>query len=172
VGLNRPGDDGGGLAAVPRAADAGPDEGDLEAADRGDGGAAGVLAELQPDQSRAPAGMLALELAGDAEQLAGGRRDRSAVATIAGVEAVEAIAAEQPPDLADGAVGDRQVGRDPGQWDTLLVAAHDLLAERDGERARHDSRLREPAMGDHRLMKAYIIHVDAQRHEFLRIPWC
>ena len=38
----------------------------LEAPDRGDGGAAGVLAELQSDQSGAPGGMLSLELAGDA----------------------------------------------------------------------------------------------------------
>ena len=152
--------------------DAGPDEGGLEAADRGDGGAAGVLAELQSDQAGAPGGMLALELAGDAEQLPGGRRDRTAVAAIAGGESVEAMPAEQPPDLPDGAVGDRQVGRDPGQRDTLLMTSHDLLAERDGERAGHVSRLREPAMGDHRLMKAYVTHVDTQRHEFLRIPWC
>jgi hypothetical protein len=152
--------------------DAGPDEGGLEAPDRGDGGAAGVLAELQADQAGAPSGMLPLELAGDPEQLPRGRRDRTAVAAIAGVESVEAMPAEQPPDLADGAVGDRQVDRDPGKRDTLLMAAHDLLAEGDGERAGHVSRLREPAMGDHRLMEVYITHVNTQRHDFLRIPWC
>ena len=74
-------------------------------------GAAGVLAELEPDQPGPPGGMLALEFAGDAEQLPGGRRDRSAVAGIAGDEPVEAMATEQPPDLPDSAVGDRQSAR-------------------------------------------------------------
>jgi hypothetical protein len=152
--------------------DAGPGESDLEAPDRGDRCAAGVLAELEPDQPGPPGGMLALEFAGDAEQLPGGRRDRSAVAGIARDEPVEAMATEQPPDLPGSAVGDRKILGDPSQWDTLLMTTYDLLAERDGERAWHVSRLREPAMGNHRLMKAYITHVHRQRHEFLRIPWC
>jgi hypothetical protein len=172
MGLDRLGDDDDGSAASPRAVDAGLDEGDLEAPDRGDGGAAGVLLELQSDQARAPGGMLALEVAGDAEQLLSRRRDWAAVAAIAGGKSVEPMPAEQAPDLTDRAVGDRQVGRDLGQWDALLMASHDLLAERDGDGARHASGLREPAIKDYRLTKAYVTHVDKQRHELLRISWC
>jgi hypothetical protein len=138
--------------------DSGPDESDLEAADRGDGGAMGVPAELESDEPRAPGGVVPLEVAGDAEQLLGARGDRAASAGIVRVEPLETTGAVQPPDLADRAVGDGQVGGDSGQGDALLMTADDLLAERDRERAWHGSRLREPATGDHRLTEAHVTY--------------
>jgi hypothetical protein len=48
VGEGRLAGQGGGHTAAPGPMDAGADEGDLEAPPRGDGGAIGVLAELQP----------------------------------------------------------------------------------------------------------------------------
>ena len=152
--------------------DSGADESDLEAADRGDGGALGVRAEPESDQAGAPGGMVPLEVAGDAEQLLGARGDRAAPAAIARVQSLGTPEAVQPPDLADRAVGDGQIGGDSGQGGALLMTANDLLAERDREGARHGSRLREPVTEEHRLTEAYVTHTHAQSHDFLRIGWC
>jgi hypothetical protein len=152
--------------------DPGADEGELEASDGGDPAVPGVGAELQPDQSGAPGGMVALQLASDAEQLDGARGDRAPQAAVIRRQALRAVAAEEPPDVADGTVGDRQLGRDPGQGDALLVTAHDLLTEGDREGARHGGRLRGPATKDHRFTKYDLIRAYCQRHDFLRIGWC
>lgn len=146
----------GGRPTAPRPMDSGADESDLEAADRGDGGPMGVRTESESDQAGAPGGMVPLEVAGDAEQLLGARGDRAAPAAIIRVQSLEPPTAVEPPDLADRAVGDGQVGGDPGQGDALLMTADDLLAERDREGARHGSRLREPATGNHRLTEAHV----------------
>jgi hypothetical protein len=61
------GDHDSGRTAMARPMDSGADESDLEAADRGDGGPMGVRAESESDQAGAPAGMVPLEVAGDAE---------------------------------------------------------------------------------------------------------
>jgi len=86
------------------------------------------------------------------------RGDRAAPAAIVRVQSLETHTEIQPPDLADRAVGDRQVGGDSGQGDALLMTADDLLAESDREGARHGSRLREPATGNHRLTEAHVTH--------------
>src|SRR4051794_11612806 len=149
--------------------DPGADEGDLEAPHRGDGGALGVLAELRPDPPGAPGGMVALQLAGDAGQLAGARGDRAPPGARVRGQPLEAMSAVGPPDLADRAIGDRQRGGDPGQRGALLMTAHDLLTERDREAARHRSRLEEPATGVHWSTAAHVTPAYRQRHGFLRV---
>jgi hypothetical protein len=113
--------------------------------------------------------MVPLEVAGDAEQLLSARGDRAAPAAIVGVEPLEAAGAVQAPDLADRAVGDREVGGDPGQGGALLMAANDLLAEREHEGTRHGSRLNRPTTGDHRLTEAHVTYTYEQSNDFLRI---
>jgi len=154
----RLGDHRGGRPAAPRAMDPGAGEGELEAADRGEGGPMGVRAELESDQAGAPGGMVPLEVAGDAEQLPGARGDGAAPAGIGRGQSLEAPGAEQPPDLAGRAVGDGQLGGDPGQGGALLMTTDDLVAEREREGARHGSRLRGSATGDHRLTEAHVTH--------------
>jgi hypothetical protein len=82
VGMDRLGDHHGGCTAAPGPMDSRPDESDLEVSDRGDGRIMGVLAELQSDQPGTPGGMVPLEVAGDAEQLLGARRNRATQAAI------------------------------------------------------------------------------------------
>ena len=142
VGLDRLGDHDGDRAAAPRPMDSGPDEGELETSDRGEAALGRVLAELESDQPGAPGRVFALEIAGDLEQFLDSRGDRTTTGAIVGSQSLAVVSAEQPPDVPDRAIGDRQLGRDPGQGDALLMTSHDLLAERDRERARHGSRLR------------------------------
>ena len=172
VGQGRPGGHDDGRTAPAGPVDPGADEGELEAPDGGERAALGVRAELQPDQSGTPGGVVPLQLASDAEEIDGARGDRAAQAAVIRHQAVGAVAAEEPPDVAGGAVGDRQLGRDPGQGDALLVTAHDLLTEGDREGARHGGRLRGPATDGHRFTRSDLIHAYSQRHDFLRIVWC
>jgi hypothetical protein len=86
--MDRLGDHRGRRAAATGAMDSGADEGSLEAADRRDGVRPRVAAELQADQSGTPGGMVALQLAGDAKQIAGARGDRAAQAMVVGGQAL------------------------------------------------------------------------------------
>jgi hypothetical protein len=151
--------------------DSGSDESDLEAAHRGDGSPLGVLAELESDQPGAPGGVVPLELAGDPEQLPSARGDGAPLAAIVRGQSLKTPLAVESPDLPDRAIGDGQVRGDLGQQQALLMTADDLLAERDRERLRHESRLQEPATGNYRLTRAHVINVHKQRHGFLRIAW-
>ena len=158
--------------AAPGPMDSGSDERDLEAAHRGDGSPLGVLAELESDQPGAPARMVPLELAGDAEQLPGARGDGAPQGSIVRGQSLQSPAAVESPDLPDRAVGDGQVRGDLGQRQALLMTAHDLLTERDRERLRHGSRLQGPATGNYQLTRVHVTNVHKQRHAFLRIAWC
>jgi hypothetical protein len=142
VGLVRLGDHDGGPAAAPRPIDSGPHEGELETSDRGDAPLVHVLAELEPDQPGAPGGVVAFEIAGDPEQFLDSRGNRATTRAIVGSQIFALMSAEQPPDVPDRAIGNGQLGRDPGQGHALLTTAYNLLAERDREWARHGSRLR------------------------------
>ena len=142
MGVDRLGDHHGGYAAVPRPMDSGPDEGALETSNRGEAGLGRVLAELESDQAGAPGRVLALQLAGELEQVLGSRGDRTTTGPIVGSQSLITVSAEQPPDFPNRVIRDRQIGRDPGQGGALLTTSHDLLTERDRKRARHGSRLR------------------------------
>jgi hypothetical protein len=130
-----------------------------------------VLAELETDQPGAPGGMVPLDRAGDAEQLLGAGGDGAPLAAIVRGQSLETGSAVEPPDLPDRAIRDRQVRGDLGQRQALLMTTDDLLTEGDREGARHGSRLREPATGDHQLTRAHVTHAHEQRHAFLRIAW-
>jgi hypothetical protein len=151
VGLDRLGDHADGRAAPPPI-DSSPDEGDLESSDRGEVGIVGVVAELESDQPGAPGGVLPLEIAGNTEQLLDSRRDRTTTRLIVGSQSVETVSAVQPPDVPDRAIGDREVGSDFGQGETLLATMHDLLTVRDRERARHGSRIRKSEEKNHSIV--------------------
>jgi hypothetical protein len=125
------GDHHGGRAAVPRSMDSGADEGGLESPNRREVAPGRVPTELEPDQPGAPAGMVALQIAGDPEQFLDPRGDRTTTGAIVGGQALAIVSAGQPPDVSDRAVGDRQIGGDPGQGLALLMTSHDLLTERD-----------------------------------------
>ncbi len=153
MGIDRLGDHNDGGAAPSRSIDSGPDEGELEGTDRGEVGIVGVVAELESDQPGTPGGVFPLEIAGDAEQLLDSRGDRATTGVIVGSQSVEAVSAVRPPDVADRAIGDREVDSDLGQGDALLTTLDDLLTERDRDRARHGSRLRESEEKDHSLTK-------------------
>jgi hypothetical protein len=140
--MDRLGDHSADRTAPPGPMDSSPDEGELETSDRGDAATVRVLAELESNQAGAPGGVVALELAGDLEQLLDSRGDRATTGAIVGSQALAIVSAVQPPDVPDRGIGDRQVGRDLGQGQALLMTAHDLLTERDREWARHGSRLR------------------------------
>jgi hypothetical protein len=140
--------------------DSGPDERDLEASDRGGGARGCVLAELEPNHSGAPAWVFALELAGELEQLLGSSGDWATTRAIVGSEVLATRLAGQPPDVPDRAVRDRQVNRDLGQGDALLMTTHDLLTKRDREGARHGSRLQRSEERDQLLINANVIHAD------------
>jgi hypothetical protein len=131
-----------GYAAVPRPLDSRSDEGALETADRGEVALGRVLAELESDQSGTPGRVLALEVAGDLEELLNSSGDRTTAGVIVGSQSPAIVSAVQPPDVPDGAIRDRQIGRDLGQGGALLATSHDLLAKWDRKRARHGSRLR------------------------------
>jgi hypothetical protein len=113
--MDRLGDHGGGRTAAPGPMDSGPDEGALETSDRGETALGGMVAELEPDQPGPPGGVVALEIAGDPEELLSSREDRTTPGAIAGDQSRAILTAGQAPDVADRAVGDRQVGRDLGQ---------------------------------------------------------
>jgi hypothetical protein len=166
------GDHHGDRTAAPRSMDSGSNESDLEAAHRGDESPRGMLAELESDQPGAPGGVFPLDLAGDPEQLTGTRGDRASLATIVRGQSLKTPTAVESPDLPDRAIGDGQVRGDLGQRESLLMTAHDLLAERDRERLGHGSRLQEPATGNYQLTRTHVTNVHEQRHEFLRIVWC
>ena len=144
MGMDRLGDYSGGPAAPPGPIDSRPDEGELETADRGDAATVCVLAELESNQPGTPGGVFPLERAAELEQLLGGRGDRATTGAIVGRQARAIVAAGQPPDVPDRSIGDRQLSRDLGQGQALLMTADDLLTERDREGARHGSRLRGP----------------------------
>lgn len=111
--MDRLGDDHGAGAAVPRPMDTGSDEGALETSDRRELAPGRVPAELESDQSGAPGGMLALQLAGDLEQLLDRRGDRTTTGAIVRGEALAVVSAGPPTDVSDRAIGDGQIGRDP-----------------------------------------------------------
>jgi hypothetical protein len=82
--MDRLGDDDGGRATAPRPMDTGPDEGGLEASDRGDAAIRRMLAQLESDQPGAPGRVFALEIASEMEQLLGLRGDRPTTGAIVG----------------------------------------------------------------------------------------
>jgi hypothetical protein len=131
VGMDGLGDHRGDRTAAPRSMDSGADEGALEGPDRREVAPGRVPAELEADQPGAPAGMVALQVTGDPEQLPDPRGDRTTTRAIVGGQVRAIAAAGQPPDVSDRGVGDRQVGGDPGQELALLMTSHDLLTERD-----------------------------------------
>lgn len=114
VGMDGLGDDRGARATVPRPMDPGADEGALETSDRREAGPGGLSAELESDQPGAPGGMVALQIAGDPEQFLDPGGDRTTAGAIVGSEALAAVSAGSPQDVSDRAIGDRQIGRDPG----------------------------------------------------------
>jgi hypothetical protein len=138
--------------------DSRPDEGALETPDRGEGGLRGVRAEQESDQLGAPGGVLALELARATEPLLGGRGYGATTRAIVGGQSLAPTG--QPADVADGAIGDLEVGRDLGQGVPLLVTAHDLLTERDREGAWHGNRLRS-SKRDQLLTNADVTHAES-----------
>lgn len=87
-------------------------------------------------------------------------------------KSLQTPAAVESPDLPDRAIGDRQLGGNLSQRETLLMTANDLLAERDRERLRHRSRLQEPVTRNYQLTRVHVTNVHRQRHAFLRIVWC
>jgi hypothetical protein len=160
VGLDRLGDHDGNPATVPRPIDSGPHEGELETSDRGQALLRHVVAELEPDQAGAPGGVIALEIAGDLEQFLDERGNRATTAAIVGSQVRARMLAEQPPDVPDRAIGDGQFRRDLGQGDALLMATHNLLAERDREWTWHGSRLRSLGTRDESLSDPDVTHAD------------
>ena len=160
MGMDRLGDHRGGPAAPPGSIDSRPDEGELETADRGEGATVRVRFELESDEPGAPGGVLPLERAAELEQLLGGRGDRATTGAIVGSQAGAITSAGQPPDVPDRGIGDRQLSRDLGQGQALLMTADDLLTERDREGARHGSRLRDPEGVEEWLTDAYLTHAD------------
>jgi hypothetical protein len=161
MGLERFGDhDGGRAAAPPGPIDSGPDEGALETSDRGEAAVGLVFAELESDQAGAPGGVFALELAGDGQQFLSSSRDRTGAGAIVGRESIETVMAVEPPDVADRAIGDREIGRDLSQGEALLTTPHDLLTERDWEGARHRKRLRSSRNQDQLLTHAIVTYAD------------
>jgi hypothetical protein len=138
-----------------------PDEGALETSDRRDVTFGRLSAELESDQAGAPGGMLALQVAGDPEQFLDPGADRTTAGSIVGSEALAVESAGSPADVSDGAIGDRQLGGDPGQGVALPMASHDLLTKRDGERTRHGSRLRGLKKGHQLLTNADVTHAES-----------
>lgn len=134
--------DGGHAAPPPRPIHSGSDERALQTSDRGKAAPALVLVELESDQAGAPSGVFALEIAGKVQQFPGSSRDRTRTGAIVGSQPIGTVSAVQPPDVADRAVRNRELGRDLSQGEALLTTAHNLLTERDCERARHGKRLR------------------------------
>jgi hypothetical protein len=114
VGMDGRGDDRGAGAAAPRPVDPGADEGALETPDRRDVAPGRLSAELESDQAGAPGGMVALQVASDPEQLLGPGVDRTTAGSIVRGEALAVVSAGSPPDVSDRAIGDRQIGGDPG----------------------------------------------------------
>lgn len=114
VGMDGLGDDRGAGAAVPRPMDPGSDEGALETSDRRDVAPGGLSAELESDQAGAPGGMVSLQVAGDPEQFLDAGVDRTTAGAIVRSEALAVVSAGSPPDVSDRAIGDRQIGCDPG----------------------------------------------------------
>jgi hypothetical protein len=160
MGLERLGDHDGGHAAAPRPIDSGPDEGALETSDRGEPALGCVLSELESDQAGAPGGVLALEIAGDGQQLPGSSGDRTSTGAIVGRQSIETVSAVEPPDLPNRAIRDRKIGGDLSQGEALLMASHDLLTERDRERARHGNRLQGPREWNQLLTNTHVTHAD------------
>src|SRR5262245_40512290 len=160
MGMDGLGDHHGSRAAAARPMDSGPDEGALETSDRGDPAPLGVLAELESDQPGAPGGVFALEITGDLEEFLGSSGDRTTTGAIIGGQSLAILAAGQPPDVADRAIGDGQVGRDLPEGEALLMTAHDFLTERDREGARHGSRLRSSEKRDQLLTNDDLTHAD------------
>jgi hypothetical protein len=72
-----------------------------------------------------------LEIAGDGQQFSGSSRDRTRAGAIVGRQPIGTVSAVQPPDVADGAIGNRELSRDLSQRRALLTTVHNLLAERD-----------------------------------------
>lgn len=160
VRMDRLGDNDGGRTAAFGPLDSRPDEGPLETSNRGQAGLRALLAEQESDQRGTPGGVFALELASAVEQLLSFGGDRTTTRAVVGSQALVIVAARQPPDVPDRAIGDAQVGRDLRQGNTLLMTALDLLAERDREGARHGSRLRTSKERDHLLTPADVTHAD------------
>jgi hypothetical protein len=160
VGMDRLGDDVGGRAAAPRPMDSGLDEGALETADRGEAALGRVLAELESDQPGTPGGVFAPELAGDGQQFLGSSGDRTSTGAIVGSESIETVSAIEPPDLSDRAIRDREIGRDLSKGEALLMTSHDLLTERDRDRARHGKRFRSSRERDQLLTNTDVTHAD------------
>jgi hypothetical protein len=158
--MDRLGDHRGAYAAVPRPMDSGPDEGALETSDRGEAALGRVLAELESDQAGAPGRVLALEVAGEVEQILNSRGDRTTTGAIVGSQSLAIVSAMQPPDVPNRAIRDRQIGRDLGQGEALLTTSHDLLTERDRKRARHGSRLRSSREQNQLLTNADVTHAN------------
>jgi hypothetical protein len=162
--------------ASARPIDPGAGEGELEAAGRRDGFAAGRRAELEPDAAGAPAGVEALQLAGELEQHGGARRDRAASMRVGRLEPRWAALTEAAPDLAGGAVGDAEVGGDGRERVALLMTADDLPADRKRDGSGHVTRLRGPGMGNHQPIKLDVTHVHAQGNNLpahrSRQPYC
>jgi hypothetical protein len=158
--MDRLGDRHGAGTTVSGPMDAGPDEGALETSVRGEVTLGRVLAELESDQAGAPGRVLALEVAGELEQILDSRRDRTTTGTIVGSESLAVASAVQPPDVPDRAIRDRQIGRDLRQGEALLATAHDLLTERDRKGAWHGGRLRSFREKDQLLTHADVTHAN------------
>ena len=149
----------GGAVATSGLIGPGPDEGELETANRGEMRIGGRRLEELSDQLGTPGGMFPFEAAGDVQRFLDGRGDRSATGLIVGHQAIGTIAAEEAADPPDGAEGDGQLDGDLSQGLALLMTPNDLLAERDREWARHGGRLQGPEE-DHLLRRLHVIHAD------------
>lgn len=94
--------------------------------------------EFDTDPSGAPGRVPPLELTGPADDVTVMPRSGPAAGPIADGEAIVAVIAEGPPEVADGGEGEVEIGRDPEQGLTVEVSADDLLAGGIRDGAGHD----------------------------------
>jgi hypothetical protein len=113
-------------------------EGPLQGPGRGDGRGGATPEQLNAHPSAAPVRVLSLEPTGAAEDAGVGPRRGSAAGLIADDQAFVAVVAEGPPQVADGGVGEMELGRDPEQGLAFQVPADDLLAKGVGDGAGHE----------------------------------
>src|SRR5262249_36340275 len=166
VGIHGLGNPLGPGAAAAWPMDPRPDESDLEASHGGDVAPAGVFVEGQPDQSGPPRGVGPVEVAGDAEHVLDAGGNGTACGAIPRRESLETLLEKEPPDVADGAIGDGKFGGDLGQRTALAMALDDLLTTGDGQRLWHGTDLGNPGASEQGETQSEVSHKDSQSQNF------